>query len=80
MSEDSEDNYGDQLELPKYTLLYSDIEVSSRLPVIEGEERADSEEEKKDESVNGDNPPMKDIDRIITGKLVISVNICYSYC
>ena len=67
MSEDSEEDYGSQLELPKYTILYSDIEVSSRLPVIEGEERVQTEEEKKEESENGDNPPVKDIDRIITG-------------
>lgn len=67
MSEDSEEDYGNQLELPKYTLLYSDIEVSSRLPVVEDEDRNQKDEEQKEEPEDGDNPKVKDIDRIITG-------------
>lgn len=71
---DEDEDQVQKMNLPKYTLFYEDGEITSKLPVPEGEEKpaAEEEEEKKEEQeVEADekenqHPIMK---KILTSKL-----------
>lgn len=70
---DEDEDQVQKVIIPKYRLLYEDGEVTSKLPVPEGEEKqATTEEEKKEEpEVEGEEnePPQPIIEKILTSKL-----------
>ena len=70
---DEDEDQVKKVIIPKCRLLYEDGEVTSKLPVPEGEEKpVTTEEEKKEEpEVEGEEnePPQPIIEKILTSKL-----------
>lgn len=74
--DDEDEDQVQKIVIPKYKLLYSDGEITSKLPVPEEEDKPAltiNEEEKKEEPSpeEGDQePPRSTIEKILTSKLI----------